>query len=149
MLSLEPRRQSEQRKLQRKLQRNRNPVIQSQHPNNEKHQKHQHINNVHQRSPHGWLRLPLFSTTQWKQLSREVSSVMLWLAVEQNRRVMYVAIKTMKYLATDMTAVLGHSSQDASFCNCLESLLNLIIMHQDICSISMKCVSGKHGESQK
>ena len=37
------------------------------------------------------------------------------LAVKQNRRVMYVAIKTMKYLATEMTAVLGHSSQDGKF----------------------------------
>lgn len=35
--------------------------------------------------------------------------------VEQNRRVMYVAVKVMKYLASEMMAVRGHTSQDGNF----------------------------------
>ena len=36
-------------------------------------------------------------------------------AVEHNRRVVYVAVKAIKYLATEMTALLGHRSQDGKF----------------------------------
>lgn len=37
------------------------------------------------------------------------------LIVEQNRRVMYIAVKAMKFLATEMMAVLGHSNRDGKF----------------------------------
>ncbi len=35
--------------------------------------------------------------------------------VEQNRRVVYIAVKTLKFLATEMMAVLGHHSIDGKF----------------------------------
>lgn len=37
------------------------------------------------------------------------------LIVEQNRRVMYIAVKTMKFLSTEMMAVLGHTNRDGKF----------------------------------
>ena len=37
------------------------------------------------------------------------------IAIEQNRRVVYVALKVVKFLATEMTALLGHNSYEGKF----------------------------------
>jgi hypothetical protein len=52
------------------------------------------------------------------------------LNVDRNRRVMYVSIKCLKYLSSEMSAIRGHESQDGNFCTYFASLQNLMHLPQ-------------------